>query len=726
MRGQRVEVDLITLHDLRPTPDAALSGLSMSRTCLRRFRLGRPPQLPIVITRRNLHGSSSRYQPVALDLSTGYHSDAGTSLSHSTDPREIVKRRKVADLVAAVEPGRRDHSYAWACYLDLLNHVTADEIPIELHQKVLRKCSDSPRRASANLVHRLSQGRKVTVPHIQEARFQAVIYNMRSAGYFPALDDYHYILRQFAAVGHHIGAMQVLRELAYVGLQRTAKTYELCLLAMVQRLSLPIWHLNRGKLVEEMTRLCMKLLKDMRDDGVPATAMNVDLALRVCKETLDLETFESTMKVAYGIDFSFPDRPPLALWGPKPAANPTSGPLAEGSASVPRPLPFSTSALNTTVDFLGRLGEVSRLVLAFEVLTTPPPSTVSIAPPSTFEDDDDDFGEANPAVAPWSPPHAEPNSTTYYFLLKWISKAGHAVLARHYLLQAMELDRKVDRALRGDCLIKPKDEILAPHFTANRSMILPIFAEANRDKNMELLRWVLVKTQRVLRRKRADLKYYSDIEEQWRQAEEASMSSVASEPEAGLDMPVEEAEEPSSSDVPSSDVPSPTDSTIPSGGSSSTPSPDPSSHTVEVTSLGLDIGIEIPPETPPPPKIFDITRHLSILSRDKEQLEFFEKHVIDIIGRNTQRVKERLGRRVWGKKNVYLTSLKGRTRLSRDVWREVVNFHPGPARPKRGGQGSDEKSSVDGVPGHTAAFRGFFTSKSYDDLVKRDEPPHLP
>ena len=136
----------------------------------------------------------------------------------------------------------------------------------------------------------------------------------------------------------------------------------------------------------------------------------------------------------------------------------------------------------------------------------------------------------------------------------------------------------------------------------------------------------------------------------------------------------------------------------------------------------LDVDLDAPPEAPAPPKLFDIYKHLSILQRDRVQLEEFEQYITNILGRNSQRVKERLGRRVWAKQDIYLRSAGLRTRISRIGWRQIVNFRPTPAHQ----QEPEQPSETEGGPGHVAAFRGFFTSKKYQDLDPKPETSSAP
>ncbi|KAJ6629194.1 hypothetical protein B0H10DRAFT_2160664 [Mycena sp. CBHHK59/15] len=308
-----------------------------------------------------------------------------------------------------------------------------------------------------------------------EGRFQAVIRNIRVSGAQPSLDDYNFILEQFAAVGHHFGAMQVYRELTYLGILPRTKTFGLCLQAIAHRIAVT-------------RRMVSDLVNAMKSFNIPFTSVNLDLTLRVLKETTDLEGLEILMKWGYGIDLANPDCPPLEYLAP------TSGADAQSVVSMPRPQSFSTAALNTTIDTLGRLREISRMVQAFEVLTTPLPQRSQSSTSSYDEDEDDDYGVLAEPSSTFTPPYASPNTTTYNILLRHVSQAGHAVFARHYLLQAIELDRQ---------------EVPAPHFAINRGTLLSVFGESNRDKNVGLMRWLHLKFPRILSKKRGELKFFT-------------------------------------------------------------------------------------------------------------------------------------------------------------------------------------------------------------------------
>lgn len=511
----------------------------------------------------------------------------------------------------------RSHSRVWSCYVNLMSYSEYDNLPLEIHQAVLRRCVPSPAALRTWTAIRMQAGQALRAPHLYEARLKTVMRNIRAAGAEATLQDYHVVLEQFAAVGHYTGAMQVFIELTHVcKLKPTPKTFGLCFKAIAHRLSLPMYRVQRADIVADTSKLCRKLLKEMSARDISFTSFNLDLVIRILKEVLDQEGFSQLMKLGYGIDLDYPDHPQL-----------------QGSSVLS---PFSTSALNTTLDMLGRLGNVAKLVQTFEVLTQPLPPQASQHYSREF-DDEDDFGVANPAsTEPHWAPHAQPNTTSYNILLKHISRAGHASFARHYLFQAMRLDRQVDRHLRSQLYHNPH-ATPAPHFGINRGTIIPVFGEANRDKNMELMRWVGWVARMTIRRKKNDIAFYDELRE--------SLSAPA---------PLSE----------------------PTSTSRNTPPPD--------ISTALDVDLDAP-STPlnsfTPDKLFDINLHLSILQKNLGELvSWYENHYEVALSRVTQRVKERLGRRVWAGKNIYLLSENARITLPRKAWTRIVNFKMGKTR----------------------------------------------
>ncbi|EGO01752.1 hypothetical protein SERLA73DRAFT_48258, partial [Serpula lacrymans var. lacrymans S7.3] len=389
---------------------------------------------------RRFHVSAPHSSAITLPLLSVPDALSFSSIATSSNSaQDLLRQQKYHDLEDSVGRDFPNPSRVWSYYTDLLGYLEFEHLPLEIHQAVLRKCVPSTNVLRGAMARRMAAGNAPRIPHMYEARLKSVMRNIRTTGHKPTLSDYHFILEQFASVGHYKGAFQVYNELTLVfGLHPTPKTYGLCLQAIAHRLSLPIYKFERGRLVEEAGRMSQELMKGMATYKLPFTSVNLDLTIRVLKEIADEEGFSRLMKVGYGIDLDNPDHPPLDVV--------TS---AEGVEGLDYRVPFSTAALNTTLDMLGRFGNVPKLVQAFEVLTQPLPPQANKHFSMAF-DEEDDFGVINPAsTQPYQAPHAAPNTTTYNILLKHISRAGHATFARHYLFQAMRLDRQTDRDLRS-------------------------------------------------------------------------------------------------------------------------------------------------------------------------------------------------------------------------------------------------------------------------------------
>ena len=557
-------------------------------------------------------------------------SSPSTPVSVST-PRDLLRQRRFYDLTDSLTHGGSP-SRVWSNYTNLLNFMGYEKLPLEIHQQVLRQCTPPTAQLRTAATRRILVGNSPATPHIHEGRFQTIIRTIRSFEMKPALDDYNFILEQFAAVGHYLGAMHVYRELRQLGLIPVAKTYTLCLQAIGHRLTLPVKRGTRPHMVEQCRKSLGKLTSEMQSLNIPFTAVNVDLTMRILKEMIDMEGFEALMRWAYGIDLSNPDRTPLEYMGLNiPKSGFTS---AEKSIPpLPSPLSFSTAALNTTIDMLGRLGDVSKLIQTFEVLTMPLPN----AGQHQFASfDDDDFGTTDGFVAPkFTPPHAPPNTTTYNILLRHLSQGGHTALARHYLVQAIYLDRRFDHRLRITVMTKPIDQVHAPRFALNRGTLLSVYGVSNRDKNAGLMRWLASKIPRIIKRKQSSLDFFTRLRDQ------LLSQNKPIGPSQGSSKIVK----------------------FWTSEARSTPS---------VFDLDVDAALITP--APNHVKLLDLNTHIQVLERDLKEIGELERRVTDVLGRTTQRIKERLGRRVWLAKNVYLRSASSRRLVSRPHWQKIVNF----------------------------------------------------
>lgn len=552
--------------------------------------------------------------------------------AESTISRDATRDRKLCSLRTALSQDDTDSSTVWARYVDFTSSLDYSGLPLEIHQNVLRKCVPHPSVLRPFAARRMQGPAPPRPQHLYEARLKAVMRNIRSITQKPSLDDYHCVLEQFAAVGHLYGSMHVYDELRHaVQLQPDTRTFCLALQTIAHRLTLPMYKSRRTKIQSDCAAFCKTLLNDMSSLDISFTSAVLDLAMRISKETADQAIFSQLLKLVYGIDLDFPDHLPIQ--------SDHSATVAVGIPQLPNFQPFSTAALNTIIDMIGRSGNVSKLVQAFEVLTQPLPPQASRHYSLEF-DDEDDFGVVNPAsTQPHQTPHAKPNSTTYHLLLKHLSRADHSTLARHYLFQAFQLDRVVDRIVRTQIYHTPY-KTPSLQFAINRHMLLSVFGTAKRNKDMQLMRFVGYIARRTYRRKKNDIAYYTELRELQRQGRQPL--------------------------APDHDPSHPNSSVLPRDALADVPSS--SSHITDSVSL-----TRLEPSLPV--KYFDVSVHLDILQKDIEDIaDFYTQEFLPALARKTQRVKERLGRRVWDQKNLYLRTESGRSVVSRENWAEMVNF----------------------------------------------------
>ena len=586
------------------------------------------------------------------------------SLVSSDSPVNSLLKQKLTDLEYSLSI-RGNPSRVWSQYTSLVNYFGRESLPLEMHQQVLRHCTPPSSKLRFSAARRLLVGNTPRDPHIHEGRFQMVIRAIRSMGMKPDLEDYHFILEQFAAVGHHVGSFHVYKELLHLGLQPMPKTFGLCFQTIAHRLTLPVLVIRHPRLITETKNMTAELLSDMRKFGVPFTPISLDLCMRIFKETLDGNGFDSLMKWAYGIDLSNPDRPALE-YSKAEDRKVDVGVLSMELPALPAIVPFSTTALNTTIDMLGRLGNVSKLVQAFEVLTQP----LRQASQHLFSSfDDDDFGVTVPVSQTFNQ-YAEPNTATYTLLIRHLCRAGHVILARHYLLQLIELDKRRRHMFRNSLQTKPLYKVVAPRISVNRATLLCVFGASNRDKHVGLMRWLNTKLPKIIKGKRSELSVCQFFHKKLTrvQALHHQQESMSSD---GIPSPQIDALRPSSS-ADSSLFTSSLLRAVPQKLSSRVrwkPSK-------VGTALDADLDQEPAPTLSSEIKPFNLSFHIELLERELTRIEQLAGRVDYILGRTIQRVKERLGRRVWGEKDIYLRSQNDRVKISRARWTEIVNFKP--------------------------------------------------
>ncbi|KAG6833767.1 hypothetical protein H0H87_001199 [Tephrocybe sp. NHM501043] len=633
---------------------------------------------PRHLLRTSSRPSSSTRPFSSISLLPGFLDAFPTPSKHSSSPQDCLRQQKLTYLKDSLIRGRSP-SRVWADYTALLNVMGFDTLPLEIHQQVLRQCTPPSAELRVSTAKRLAAGNAPSAPHIHEGRFQAIIRNIRASDARPELSDYHFILEQFAAVGHHIGAMHVYKELIGANIMPQPRTFGLCLQAIAHRMQLPVQKQHKEHLSVETRRMMSDLVREMRRLRIAFTSANLDLTMRILKETLDMETFEELMKWGYGIDLSNPDCPPVEFYG----AQNLKADLGMDTQTnrLPRPQVFSTAALNTTIEILGRIGNVSKLVQAFEVLTNPLPRAKEHMF-SSF-DDDDDFGvAASPTSPPYIPPHATPNTTSYIMLIRHLCTIGHATLARHYINEAMYYDRQKDGRTKTS-IKKNRSAIPAPKISVNRGTFLPALGLSNRTKNLSLTRWLTRKLPGVLRRKRYNLEYYTKYKEKMEKQAQA-LKEIEQRRATKLAAIQKTRTTSSNADSPITSLLSTGAQTVDSPVTSPTPEKPVSllersrQNRPKEESI-FEIDIDTIPELPSAPfqesvRLIDLDLHIRVLQRDIAELQDFSQRVDFLLGRTVQRVKEGLGRRVWAGKDIYLAHENRRRQVSREDWIKDVNF----------------------------------------------------
>ena len=124
-----------------------------------------------------------------------------------TETQDTLRKQKLRDLQDNLACDAPNPSHVWSCYTDVLNALEFESLPLEIHQQVLRRCVPPATTVREAMIRRMEAGRPPRRQHVYESRLKSIMRHIRMAGYQPDLDDYHFILEQFAAVGHHSGAL---------------------------------------------------------------------------------------------------------------------------------------------------------------------------------------------------------------------------------------------------------------------------------------------------------------------------------------------------------------------------------------------------------------------------------------------------------------------------------------------------------------------------------------
>lgn len=560
---------------------------------------------------------------------------------------------KMAELHDAIRKQRS--SAVWLHYANLIDTRSGDGVPLDIHRAVLRACAPPPASLRAWSARRQAADKDTTTnpTRVYETRFRAVLRNIRARGSVPALDDYHVILAQFAAVGNDVGAVAVFRELLSQGVSPSSRTYGLVLRAVAHGLTLPDPEDARSLRIQRARETQSMLLSDMQARGKHLRTVNFDLMLRVLKEVNDPVAFTRLLRWGYGIDLDNPD-----CLAPEYQA-PTTEELSDRTRLAPHR--FSTALLNTTIDLLGRSGDVSRMVAAFEVLTRPLPARAPAFYASSF-DDEDDFGPASSSQPPAPPrvPCPRPNTTTYTLLVRHTARAQYAHLAKHYVQEALAIDVSYLNLVRSR--LKQghvPSEFRAPRVSATRDLLYAAFGHANRSKDSPLGRWVHSAMAKVIKRKEYAAKWFTEFKERveadgdkWRAREKkvAKMQETKKERRAARDV----AARAKAAEV-----------------------ADAATAATASTSTSAASSSRATPSAYNPDKRLDLDVQIGMLERELQELKPAYEHVGASVDRVRSRILERGGRRVWDGKDVFVRDANRRVVLSKERWTATVKFPKG-------------------------------------------------
>lgn len=651
-----------------------------------------------LLARPLLRSSHHCRRNISLTAVAGDGLPTGGESSRDRDRWRWWHDQKASQLVSSLRDPSTPPSRVWAYYNDYFTHGLPRDLALEVHQLVLRRCVAPVQAVRKGAAARLRERFGRDARHIYEARLQTVIRAMRDAGMQPALDDYNFVLEQFAAAGYQSGAWRIFEELDRAGLTPNARTYGLCLQAVAHRLDLPCAKSLRRRMVEEASEICDAVLNDMSVRGFSSHSIHVDLCLRILRTTGSQDAFLNLLKQAYGIDLQNPDCFPLTA-----ADNSLRSLASNEPATRPDLLPFSVHVLNTVVNFLGTHGRVSEMILAYEVLTNPLPMPRGAA--SQFEEDDDAHAfydlSSSPTQSARALPWCAPNTTTFIFLISHLTRLRKYALVRHYLLDALRMERDMDNRLRLELETKSLGEVAPPKVHVRKSALEAVLGLGNRSRSLSLLRWLWSQTKWTLESKRARLKFFYALQGDVFRSEALDEHTADVLAEAEFDTEansmafevINTARPPRERDALDADAqpwrpPSALHDPLPFFSRAPPPA-----------AIDLDLDAPSPSFSPrTTPNVFDVQVHIALLEKDSREIHELLARVRRAVWRLTARRKEWLGRRVWAGKTIYLAS-EGRVVVDRQRWSQIVRF----VEPSKLGHRAGQVRTV--APEETRPFR---------------------
>lgn len=506
---------------------------------------------------------------------------------------------------------------------------------------------------------------KLQSPLPHENRLQMILRHMKEANQTPTVDDFNYIIKQMSAVGHVRGASDVLHELDSIpGLEPNNITFRHVLQTCVFLIESPFPTEVRNLAVKASTEVALDIVDRMQAMNMDIEEAIVELLLRIFKENRNIEACEQILRTVCAFDIRRPDRMPEEFEARLKEADRLQKPL-------PVPLKLTTSMFTTLVSLYGSAGEIPRMITLFEVLTNPYPLPSNLPSPSSdwWDDDIDEYDVATPVVQTplkhrpeyiWEPQRASPNSATFAMLIRNLAWAGQRMLCEHYMLLAEEFDKQEADRLREQIsreierhrsvstqmsgnqdrqveLVPSPDFIPSPRFLITPLMFMPAFAYANRQRILELMRWMRYHLRGVIWRRQSELSFFK------KSYEELPSGTFPSRAVARL----------SSSHHPCMLLCM-------------------FSNVLLTASLDLDYSGMV--EGTDNPKPLDLGLHIKLVESSLTSFGAMLERADEVIARLKQRSLERITRRVWNNQDIYLRDVDDRVLLSKEEWENRVQW----------------------------------------------------
>ncbi|KAG8907242.1 hypothetical protein FRB99_005066 [Tulasnella sp. 403] len=383
-----------------------------------------------------------------------------SSLNKIPDETLLIRGQAITrydTLLHALSPESTEtHASVWSLYVALQSDPTT-VLPLHVHQQVLRRCVGTPQSIRSTIASDMHfrDGHALAIPHPYNARLRGVLGAILASGRRPAEGDYNFVLEHYAAVGDFSASYSLLRSMA----RRPSKeSFNLALKSIRNATTLSTRKRYKEAMKPSLLRTFGDILEWMKKADMSITSTTLDSMIHVYHFVGDYEGIERTLKLGYGIDLANPDRHPQEFLERMQK-------LADRNAKLGKPAPripsVTVNLLNIVLQSLGERGELSKMVTAFAVLTSPLP--LPSAPDATsnafgydeVEDDDPIFHDhlhplqassTTPILTPTYVP--QPTTRTFTIMIHHCTNHSNKLLAKHYLTQAMQCDRLADAQTR--------------------------------------------------------------------------------------------------------------------------------------------------------------------------------------------------------------------------------------------------------------------------------------